>query len=34
MVLIICDNYENNLELNTLQSWHDFQSLGRMTLKV
>ena len=37
MVVIICGKYGNkiiDLELQTLQSEHDFQSQGRMTLKI
>ena len=35
MVVIICANVEIiDLELKTLQSGHDFQSQGRMTLKM
>ena len=35
MVVIICGKYEIiDLELKTSQSGHDFQSQGRMTLKI
>ena len=36
MIVIICGKYGKkiDLELKTLQSGHDFQSQGRMTLKI